>query len=161
MIDRETIIEESIEKYLSAQLFDVRGYPHERVVMLDAYPDNDRMSQPLDRNYIAIGWGADDGGRLAELGSAARTRKFTFDFYIFGISRVWARNLAAVIRYALESDGIINLIDPTSSDVMGYVDVDFAASQQVIDPVPRPWQENHWVTRLRVIDSYYLSAGGG
>jgi hypothetical protein len=167
MIDRESIIEMSVVTFLRTQLFDVRGYTQEdgghsrrSVQLLDKYPDNERMSKPLDRNYIAIGWSADDGGRQAELGSPLKERKYTFDFYTFGISRVWGKNLASVIRYSLESDQVIDLLDPVTSDVMGHVDVDFVASQQQVTSTPRPWEENVWVTRLRVID-YYSSASGG
>lgn len=161
MIDRESIIEQSVERYLRHQLFTVRGYPTDKVQILDAYPSEDRMTQPLDRNYIAIGWSADDGGRQAELGSNLKRRLYTFDFHVFGISRVWGKNLASVVRYSLESDGTINLIDPSDgSTVLGYVDVDFVSSQQAIVPNPRPWQENAWVTRLRVED-YYASELGG
>lgn len=167
MIDRESIIESSVITFLRTQLFGVRGYPQEddtnqrrTVQMLDKYPDNERMTRPLDRNYIAIGWSADDGGRQAELGSALKERKYTFDFYVFGISRVWGKNLASVIRYSLESDQVIEILDPVTGDGIGHVDVDFVSSQQVVTTTPRPWEENCWVTRLRVID-YYSSASGG
>jgi hypothetical protein len=159
MIDRETVIERSVEAYLRNQLFTIRGYPTDRVIMLDAYPDNDRQSTRLDANYIAIGWSADDGGIQAELGSPLKRRRYTFDFYVFGISRVWGKNLASVIRYSLEADGTINLLDPADGSEIGYVDVDFVSAQQAIVPNPRPWQHNAWITRLRVED-YFSSAQG-
>lgn len=161
MIDRESVIEHSVEAYLRSQLFTIRQYPASKVVMLDAYPDDARMSKPLDKNYIAIGWAADDGGKDAEIGTTAKRRKYTFDFYVFGISRVWAKNLASVIRYSLEADGVISLTDPVGGGNVGYVDIDFVSAQQAVTPNPRPWQENAWITRLRVEDSYYSSARGG
>jgi hypothetical protein len=161
MIDRETIIERSVEAYLRNQLYAVRGYPPEKVVMLDAYPTTSMMNKPLDQNYIAIGWTTDDGGRDAELGSSLRRRLYTIDFYTFGISRVWGKNLASVIRYCLESDDVIDLIDPSDGvTILGHVDVDFVSSQQAVASNPRPWQENCYITRLRVED-YFSSAGGG
>lgn len=164
MIDRESVIEASVIAYLRTQLFDVRGYPQDdtrrSVRILESYPDNERMLKPLDRNYIAVGWSADDGGRQAELGSSLKERKFTFDFYTFAISRVWGKNLASVIRYSLESDQVIDIIDPPTGNVIGHVDVDFVASQQSVTSTPRPWEENAWVTRLRVIDYYSSSSGG-
>lgn len=161
MIDRETIIERSVEGYLRNQLYTVRSYPQDRVVMLDAYPDDQRMTKPLDKNYVAIGWSADDGGRQAELGSALKRRLYTFDFYVFGTSRVWGKNLASVIRFSLESDQSIDLIDPTDgATVIGHVDVEFVSAQQAVVRNPRPWEENCWITRLRVED-FYSSAGGG
>lgn len=163
MIDRETIIERSVDAYLRAQLFGVRNYPQDKVVILDAFPTSTRMNQPLDRNYIAIGWSTDDGGVQAELGTSLKRHRFTFDFYVFGLSRVWGRNLASVIRYSLESDQSINLLDPadpTGETVLGNVIVDYVSAQQATVPDPRPWQENAWIVRLRVED-YYSSAAGG
>jgi hypothetical protein len=161
MLDRETIIERSIESYLRNQLYVVRGYPSDRVVMLDAYPDNERMSRPIDKNYIAIGWSADDGGRDAELGSSLRRRLYTFDHYVFAVSRVWGKNLASVIRFCLESEQSIALLDPADGQtVVGHVDVDFVSAQQAIAANPRPFEENCWITRLRVED-YFSSAMGG
>ncbi len=160
MIDRESIIEKSVELYLRNQLYTVRHYPTDKVVMLDAYPTGERMMMPIDKNYIAIGWSADDGGRQAELGSSLKRRIYTMDFYIFGISRIWGKNIASVVRFCLETDGTIDLISPSDSSVIGYVDVDFVSSQQVIANNPRPWEEFAHVTRLRIED-YYSSASGG
>jgi hypothetical protein len=161
MIDRETIIERSVDAYLRNQLFTVRGYPTDKVQILDAYPTQTMMRRPLDRNYIAIGWSADDGGRQAELGSSLVRRRYTFDFYTFGTSRVWAKNLASVIRYSLESDQNIDLLDPRDgTTVIDSVAVDYVAAQQALTTDPRPWQENCWIVRLRVED-YYDSASGG
>lgn len=163
MIDRETIIESSIETFVKHELFVVRGYPQNGrrgLVFLDAYPDDQRMSKPLDSNYIAVAWSTDDGGRSAELGSPLRVRRYTFDFHTFGISRVFGKNIASVIRFAAESNGVINLIDPVSGVTLDAVDVDFASVQPVITSTPRPWEHNVWVTRLRVED-WYDSSGGG
>jgi hypothetical protein len=161
MIDRETVIATSIESYLRNQLYVVRGYPPDRVVMLDAFPDSQRMSRPLDANYIAVGWSADDGGRDAELGSSLRRRLYTFDFYTFAVSRVWGRNLASVVRFCLEADQSIDLLDPGDGQtVTGHVDVEFVSVQQAVAANPRPYEENCWITRLRVVD-YYSSAVGG
>src|SRR5439155_20947328 len=97
MIDRESVIERSVDMYLRNQLFNVRGYPTEKVEILDAYPTNQVMTGPLDKNYIAIGWNTDDGGRQAELGSSLKRRVYTFVFYVFGTNRVWAKIVASVI----------------------------------------------------------------
>jgi hypothetical protein len=161
MIDRESVIERSIDVYLRQQLFAARGYPQDKVEILDAYPTNDRMSAPLDKNYIAIGWSTDDGGRQAELGTAFKRRIYTFDFYVFGTNRVWGKNLASVIRFSLESDQVINLLDPRDGEtVIDHVDVDYVSTQQAVTRTPRPWEENCWITRLRVEDYYDSSSGG-
>jgi hypothetical protein len=166
VIDRESVIEHSVEVFLRDQLFNVRHYPQagrRGVEFMDAYPTNERMDKPLDQNYVAVGWSADDGGAQAELGSPFKRRRYTFDFFVFGISRVWGKNLASVIRYSLESEESINLLDPsdpTNATVLGHVDVDFVSTQQKIANTARPWEENCWITRLRVED-YYSSAMGG
>ena len=137
----------------------MRGYPPDKVELLDKYPDNARMSKPLDKNYIAIGWSTDDGGKPAEIGSPLRKRIYTFDFYVFGISRVWGKNLASVVRFCLEADGVIDLVNPIDSSQMGKVDVDSVQAQQVTTPDPRPWQEQVYVVRLRVEDYWDSSLG--
>lgn len=162
MISREDQIERSIVDYLRAQLFTVRGYPTDRVELLDAYPDEKRMATPLAKvNYVAIGYAADDGGRNAELGTPARTRKYTYDFFVFATSRVWGRNLATVVRNCMETDMLVPILDLSTGQVVDSLQVDFASSQQIISQFPRPWQENAWITRVRVIDEYYSSAAGG
>lgn len=161
MISREDIIEQSVEDYLRTQLFDARGYPPDRVSLLDAYPTQTRMQQALDRNYIAIGYSFDDGGKQAELGSSLKRRLHTIDFHIFGLTRVWGRNLAAVARYALETDGNVPLKALPDETVIGALYVDFVSAQQAPVNNPRPWQENIWIVRLRVEDFYDPSGGGG
>jgi hypothetical protein len=160
MIDRATIISHSTELYARNQLFVVRNYPTAKVEFLDSYPSPDRMTKALTKNYIAVGYQTDDGGKQAELGSSLKVRKYTIDFYVFGITRVWAKNLASVLRFSLEADQVIDLIDPNDgTTVLGHVDVDFVSAQEAVTRTPRPWEENAWITRLRVID-YYSSADG-
>jgi hypothetical protein len=144
MIDRETVIERSTELFIRNQLFNVRGYPQggrRGITFLDTYPDNKRMERALDSNYVAIGWSTDDGGKQAELGSSLKRRLYTFDFYVFGISRVWGKNLASVIRFSAESDQVIPLVDPADpTKVIGHVDVDYCSAQQRVSATPRPWE---------------------
>jgi hypothetical protein len=160
MISRDDVIERSVEVYLRNQVFGVRGYPPDRVRLLDIYPDDKRLATPLDMNYVAIGYTFDDGGRQAELGSNLKRRLHTIDFHVFGISRVWAKNLATVIRSSLESDGVINLLDPATDAVIDHVDVDYVSAQLHPVKTPRPWEENIWITRLRVEDYFDSSSGG-
>lgn len=160
MISRTDIIERSVELYVRQQLYGARAYPEDKVKMLDAYPTQKRMTERLDRNYIAIGFTFDDGGHQAELGSSLKRRMHTIDFHVFGMSRVWARNLASVLRSSLETDGVINLLDPLNNSVVGYVDVDYVSAQHHPVPNARPWEENVWITRLRVED-YHSAASGG
>ena len=46
------------------------------------------------------------------------------------------------------------------STIIDHVDVDYVSSQQAVSRTPRPWEENCWITRLRVEDYYDSSAGG-
>jgi hypothetical protein len=90
-----------------------------------------------------------------------KVRKYTLDFYVFGISRVWGKNLASVVRFSAEADQQIPLVDPADGiTVIDHVDVDFASVTPLVTPTPRPWEENCWIMRLRVTD-YYSSAAGG
>lgn len=160
MISRTDIIERSVELYVREQMYVARAYPQDKVVMLDAYPNQARMTERLDRNYIAIGFVFDDGGHQAELGSGLKRRLHTIDFHVFGVSRVWARNLASVLRSSLETDGVINLLNPLDNTVIGYVDVNYVSAQHHPVSNPRPWEENVWITRLRVEDYHSASEAG-
>jgi hypothetical protein len=159
MISREDVIDRSLMNFIRDQLtglgyFEVPpGADGPRVQILDSYPSDDRMTKPLDRNYIAVGYSQDDGGRPAEMGTQLTRRLHTFDFHTFGISRIWGRNLAQIIKAAIEVQETIPLV-VTQGDNQSYVTVEYAMSQEAPVQSPRPWQINLWLTRIRVEDYY-------
>jgi hypothetical protein len=160
VIDRESIIQQSVQDYFRHQVFDVRGYPADKVELLDEFPYNRWDMEKLDKTYIAVGFNFDDGGRQGEMGSDLRERQYNIEFFVFGTTSVWGRNIANVVKFSLEQDGNIPLKDYTTSGhpVFDAVVLDEVSSEKIPVQDPRPWQENTWVVRLRVTDTYYASA---
>lgn len=166
MISREDNIDRSVMNFVRDQLTALgyflpdqkTGQP--RVQILDAYPSDDRMTQPLDRNYIAVSYTADDGGRPAELGTQLTRRLHTSDFAVFGVSRIWGRNLAQLIKASVEIQAQIPLVLDQPGN-QNYVTVEYASAQEMPVNSPRPWQINMWATRIRVEDYYNPSTING
>lgn len=159
MIPREELVEQSVTDYLRNQLFNVRDYTADKVEILQAFERGrfDKMTA-LDKNYIAIGFSFDDGGRQAELGSDLRRRTYTIEFTTFGMSALWGRNLGNIIASALEFDGTIPLKDVGGTgEVIDVLLVDNVRAQRVPVGNPRPWNEHLWATRLVVVDEYFAS----
>lgn len=160
-ITREDYVEQSVQTYAKRQLFDVRSYPEDQIEFLDSFDDNmfDGAEEPR-KNYVAAGYDFDDDGRQAELGSDLIRRQYTFEFFVIGLSSVWAKNLAQAIKFAIEQDGIIPLLDiadaasaPDWPQIDALVLVGVSANRVVVND-PAPWQRHIWVTRVRVEDTY-------
>lgn len=156
MITREQMIEQSVQDYVRRELFDERNYPEEQVELLDAFPHN-RFEGPLDKNYIALGFNFDDPGRQAEMGSDLTIRNYTLEFFVFGLTPVWGRNLAHTLKFGIENEGIIPLLDigeigkPQIDSLV--VDAVRAEHQPISDPAPH--EENIWITFVVVEDTYH------
>lgn len=155
-INRETLIVQSTQDYVREQLFDVKSYPEDQIVLLDSFPHN-RFDGPLDKNYIAFGFNFDDEGRQAELGSDLKTRTYTLEFFTFGLNSIWGSNLANAIKFAADTDGVIPLLDYgqiAKPEIDRLIVTGTRAEQQVI-PEPAPYEENVWVTWVNVEDCYF------
>lgn len=160
-ITREDYVEQSVQTYARRQLFDVKGYPEEQIEFLEAFDDNMFDNQPeLRKNFVASGYDFDDDGRQAELGSDLITRLYTFEFFCIGISSVWGRNLSQAIKFGLETDGIIPILDIADADsapdwpqIDSLVLVGVSANRVIVQD-PAPWQKHIWITRVRVEDTY-------
>lgn len=155
-IQREDKIEQSVQDYLSEQLFNVRGYPESQVEITDAW-SGEPIETPLLKNIVAVGFNFDDGGKLAELGSTFVRRLYTIEFFIFAKSATWGRNLAAAVQGSLENDLIIPLKDigEPGQPLIDTLPVISVSSQRQVIPDPAPWQKFVWTVHLRVEDSYY------
>lgn len=160
-ITREDFVEQSVQTYVRRQLFDVRQLPEDQIEFLESFDDNmfDGEETPR-RNLIASGYDFDDDGKQAELGSSLIRRQYTFEFFVIGISSQWAKNLAQAVKFAVEQDGLIPLLDITDTasapdwpeiDRMPLVGV---SANRVIVQDPAPWQRHIWITRVRVEDEY-------
>lgn len=156
---REQIVEQSVKEFVREQLFDVRGINEEKVEIIDSPPERKAgaLPQPLDKNYAALGFHFDEGGRQAELGSDLKSRVYVIEFIVFGLTSTWAANLANTIRDASEVDGRIPLLDFSQAGhpPMDYLtDVASIARRESV-PDPHPWEEFVWITTIQVTDEYY------
>lgn len=156
-LTREDYVIQSVQDYLRTRL-DARGYKeNDQFKLLDAYTGGE-IETPLNFNYIASGFNFDDGGRQAEMGSSLISRVYTIEFFIFGRTATWGRNLANAIKFSLEFDGIIPLLDitkarphPELGDVLVLESV--SAERQII-PDPPDYQRYVWTVHLKVEDVY-------
>lgn len=159
IISREDCIEQSVSDYARNQIFTVRGYPTSQVEMLESFPYT-READRLDKNLIALGFNFDDDGEPAELGSSLTSRLYTIQFWIFGKTNTYARNLANQLKFGLQVDACIPLMDisqvpPVQMDALI---VDGVSAERQIIQDPAPWQEFVWTVHLKVQDLYFAAA---
>lgn len=169
MISREDIVVQSVQDFIRDEL-DARGYTADKLEVLDAY-DTTEFDGPLDKQYVALGFGFDDGGRQAELGSDLRTRTYNIEFYTFATDAQWGRNIASLIRDLIDAQerGIplkdYNQAagDPDNAPVVDYLQMAEdaagrgARAERVTVVDPKPYQQFAWLTQVRVSDTYYAS----
>lgn len=155
MIQREDKVEQSVQDYLRTQLFDVQGYPESKVELMDGW-DAGKFEGGLDKNYVAIGFNFDDGGKEAECGSTLVRKLITIELFIVAINATWGRNLKNAIQTAFEEDRRVPLLDvgepgKPQIDVLPVISV--TGEHQPI-PKPAPWQKFIWTVHLRLEDEY-------
>lgn len=157
MITREAYVEQSVQDFVRHQLFDVRGYPEEQVELLDAFPyERMEREKQLDKNYVACGFNFDDQGVQAELGSDLKTRRYTLEFFVFGLTARWGTTLANAVKFAADMEQTIPLLDvedPTRPEFDRLVVLGTRSEHQPIHNPP-PWQRHVWVTYVQVEDVY-------
>lgn len=158
MITREDLITQSVHDYVRHQVFDVRGYPDSQVELRESFIYN-LDEETFERNIICAGFDFDDEGRQAEMGSDLKTRVYTIELWVFGLTDTYARNLANAIKFAVDVEGTIPLMDigqdpPVEIDklIVEGVNVD----RQIITD-PEPWQRFVWTARVQVEDTYHAS----
>lgn len=156
-VDRETLVEQSVTEFARASLLS-RGYPQEKWEIVDW--DDSKIVQ-LDRILIAMGFNFDDGGSQGECGSDLKHRLYTLEFWVFGKTSTQARNVANVLKFAIENgdDGTIPLLDvaqipPVEVDRLVVTRAE-ASRQKFQDP--EPWQQFTWLTTIQVEDYYQAS----
>lgn len=156
-LTREDLIVQSVQDYLKERLSE-RGYTAgDQFTLIDAFTGGN-IESPLQKSVIAAGFNFDDGGKQAELGSSLITRTYTIEFFVFGVTATWGRNLANSIKFSLERDGIIPVLDltkprphPETGEVLTVESV--SAERQVVQD-PAPHERYVWTTHLRVEDIY-------
>lgn len=155
-VTREQFVMQSTEDYLREQLFVKRGYSEDKVSVKDSF-SGDPVETPLTKNWIAAGYNFDDGGKQAEMGSTLVVRVYTIEFFVFGLDSTWGQNLANAVKFSLENDLAIPIVDitvaerPETDEVLEVLSV--SAERQVIQD-PADWQRNCWTVHLRAQDFY-------
>lgn len=155
MISREDKVEQSVQDYVRHKLFVERAYSADNVELLDAFPYN-TFTGELDKNYVALGFNFDDDGTQAELGSDLKVRNYTLEFFVFGQTSIWGRNLANVIKFAADNEGIIPLLDYdqiAKPQIDSLVVIGTRAEKQPINN-PAPHERHVWITWVTVEDHY-------
>lgn len=133
-----------------------RGYSDDQVELVDAFPAGKGR---LDKTYVAAGFNFDTGGESAEMGSDLTRRQYTVEFFVFGPTMTWAKNVASVLKFGLESDpnGTLPLYDIETHAIVDYLLVDGATTERQPVADPEPWQEHVYTVHLKVTDEYNAS----
>ena len=159
-LTRENYVTQSVDSFLRRVLFEEKGYSADSVDLIPSYPHTLFDDKELDKTYIAAGFNFDDPGKSAEMGSNLRRRLYTIQFFVFGLTPTWGENVANAVKFALESEGVIPLLDIADvarPQIDALVLSGVSAEHQPVNQ-PKPWQENIWTVHLRVEDTYDAGA---
>lgn len=156
-LTREDYVVQGTQDYLKERLAE-RGYKvGDQFTLIDAFTGGEVQS-PLEKSAIASGFNFDDGGRQAELGSSLIARLYTIEFFVFGVTATWGRNLANSIKFSLEHDGVIPILDltkprphPETGEILTVESV--SAERQVVQD-PAPHERYVWTVHLKAEDIY-------
>lgn len=156
-ITREQLIEESV-KILMRDALIARGYVENpsdgQGWRLSDFP---YKVEQFDTNLIATGFQFDDGGAQFELGSNLKERKYTIEFFVFGLTLTWAKSLANAIKFSIEKDQAIPLYDITQDPPVQsgeWLELDMVHARREPVPDPEPYQENVFYVVCQVTDWY-------
>jgi hypothetical protein len=162
MITREDQVEQSVQDFIKDGL-QSRGYTPAMVAVRDAFPSVNERATPLARTTVAIGFNFDDGGRRVEMGSELMERTYSIEFWVFGTTHTWGRNVAHVIRAIVEqSDHLIPLkaIEQAGQPEITKLEVPdnqgVSVTRQVAND-PEEWDRFVWTTMVKVEDTYMPS----
>lgn len=155
-VTREQYVMQSVQDYLDKQLFDVRGYPRDQVQIKDAFT-GDPIETPLTKNWVAMGFNFDDGGKQAELGSTLIQRRYSIEFFVFALTWTWGNNLSDAIQKSLENDLAIPVVDIAQQgrpEMGEFLEVINVRNNREAIPDPPQWQKYTWTVLLKVDDWY-------
>lgn len=163
MITREDQVEQSVSDFVRAGLV-AAGYDEAQVILRDSFPGADERAKPLEKTTVAIGFNFDDGGRHIELGSDLTLRVYTIEFWTFGVTATFGRNVANVIRAVIEQgDYLIPLlaIEQVAKPVIDQLVIQDERGVSVTRQIasdPRLWDRFVWTTTVKVEDTYMPTA---
>lgn len=157
MIQRSQKVEQSIQDYVRDKLFGAQKYPPQQIEILDAW-DSSKFEGTLDKNYVAMGFNFDDGGKEGETGSTLVRKLVTIEFFVIAVNATWGRNLSSAIQTALDLDRVVPLKDigEPGQPVIDQLPVLSVSSEHQPIANPQPWQRFIWTVHLRVEDEYQV-----
>jgi hypothetical protein len=161
VVTREDQVEQSVTDFVRAGLV-AAGYGDDQVKIKDAFPSVTERAQELTITTVAVGFNFDDGGQKAELGSDLIRRIYSIEFWTFGISPTYGRNVANVIRFLVEQEWLIPLkaIEQAGQPVIDQLvvvdDRGPTVTRQIAND-PRPWDRYVFTTMVKVEDYYMPS----
>lgn len=157
MIDRQSMIEQSVTDYVRAGLVE-RGYAegqHFSIAETFPYTVSPEGGVDLSHSWIAIGFNSDQDGEAAEMGSGLWRRPYIFEFFVFGATTTWARNLAQHIKFILEDAWVpLKDLDAEGTPEIDQLEVLGATADRQIVPDPLPFQEHVWSASATIEDVY-------
>lgn len=157
MIQRSQKVEQSVQDYIRGLIFGAQKYPESQVELLDGW-DGEKFKGGLEKNYIAMGFNFDDGGKEGEVGSNLVRKVITIEFFVVATNATWGRNLSSAIATALESDRVVPLKDigEPGDPVIDALPVDSVSAEHQPIANPEPWQRFIWTVHLRLEDEYQV-----
>lgn len=165
-ITREDMVVQSIQDHLREHLYGTYSYPENRVEIIEGYSsdlfDERFGDDALSKTYVAVAFQFDNGGEPMELGSSLTAYLHTIDFFVFGHTPTWGRNVAQLVKGIFHTEsGTIPLRDYSQpglpKPVIDALIVEEASTERVNERDARPYQQNAWITRLRVTDEVVAS----
>lgn len=153
-------MEQSASDFVKSELA-ANGYPDSKVHVREMFPTLNERATPLEVTQLAVGFHFDDGGVPAEMGSSLTRRVYTIEFWTFGTTPTYGRNVANVIKTFIERNGwLIPLKDigqvgaPVIDQLVVLDDRGIKVQKQIAND-PRPWDLNVYTTTVRVEDVYF------
>lgn len=153
-LNRETLVEQSVQNYARAALA-ANAFTDQQVKWMDSF-DEEALAA-LTINTIASGFTSDETALQAELGSDLVTRPYAFEFFVFGTTLKWAKTLANVLKFELDAEGLIPLVDVGEPDAPVIDQLIVQAVTARHEPIadPQPWQRFVYSVRLLLEDTYH------
>lgn len=154
-VTREVSVEQSVQGFIEDALTS-RGFPMAQIEMKDAFEQRDFGDEPIDREYVALGFNFDGGGVPVEIGSNRRLYRHTIEVFVIATTAARGANLAYTIRDALEEAARVPLRDvaQSGSPVVDVLLIDPVSVERQPIPDPDPWQEFVWLLRIPTLDEY-------
>lgn len=163
MITREDLVEQSATDFIRQGLVTL-GYPPEKVNVREMFPTLDERATEMEVTQLAVGFNFDDGGEYIELGSDLTKRVYTIEYWTFGLTPEYGKNVAHVIRAIIERNGRLIPLkdirqdgDPVIDQLIVQERRGIVVQRQIPQGESRPWDQNVWTTIVKVEDIYYPS----